>query len=207
MAYIRFDVSDRIVFLISLVSYRHRPTFIFESTLDIFRKVPENLHAMEYYFSRIQLFDESQIVTPSLKRTLDRKRRKKLEKLERQGILIGKNPAKLLHKAQKLAQSDEKETDSVAEEIRRKWKIAILKAQGCKVKDDLNLLRKSANKIKKIKRKHFEKWQERNQLVEQTKQERQAKRQANIQERRNRKLTKKFQKAKSKGRIFSVGQT
>ncbi|KAF6775009.1 hypothetical protein AHF37_05633 [Paragonimus kellicotti] len=162
---------------------------------------------MEYYFSRIQLFDESQIVTPSLKRKLDKKRRKKLEKLESQGILIGKNPAKLLHKAQKLAEFTEKETGSVTEEIRRKWKIAVLKAQGCKVKDDLNLLRKSANKMRKVKRKHFEKWQERNQLLEQTKRERQAKRQANIQERRNRKLTKKFQKAKNKGRIFYLGQT
>lgn len=81
----------------------------------------------KYYFSRIQLFDSDEIVTPSLKRKIDRKKRKKLEKLERNGILIGKDATKLLRKAKKFELKNE---DDPSQILRRKWSIAMLRAQG-----------------------------------------------------------------------------
>ncbi|KAA0190661.1 hypothetical protein FBUS_08519, partial [Fasciolopsis buskii] len=155
----------------------------------------------KYYFSRIQLFDSDEIVTPSLKRKIDRKKRKKLEKLERNGILIGKDATKLLRKAKKFELKNE---DDPSQILRRKWSIAMLRAQGVKVKDDISLLKKSVNKVHKIKARRRKTWQERKQQVEQKQKERQAKREANIQQRKNQRLAKKLRRAKHRGRVFNL---
>ncbi|CAI2738736.1 unnamed protein product [Dicrocoelium dendriticum] len=162
---------------------------------------------MDYYFSRIQLFDETQIVTPSLKRKLDKKQSSKLQKLEKQGILVGKDSTRLLHKAKRMAILPTDEVPDVCQELRKKWKIATLKAQGIKVKDDLSLLKRSSDKVRKMKQKRRQKWEERKRHVEEMKKERQAIRQSNIQGRKNEKLARKYQKAKKKGRIFTIDQT
>ncbi|KAG5447188.1 hypothetical protein CSKR_110974 [Clonorchis sinensis] len=178
-------------------------TYLFDhgAAVPVRRYIP-----MEYYFSKIQLFDEAQIVTPGLKRKLDRKAKKKLEKLGKQGIFLGRDPTKLLHKAERLQKVSENATPTAEQEIRKKWKIAMLRAQGVKVKDDMTLLKKASDKVRKMKRKRFEKWQERHQQVAQMKQERQAKRQANIQARKEKRLTKKLRKARAKGRVFNLDQ-
>ncbi|VDP93156.1 unnamed protein product [Echinostoma caproni] len=155
----------------------------------------------KYYFSKIQLFDSDEIVTPSLKRKIDRKKRKKLDKLEQNGILIGKDPTKLLRKAKKL---ENIQNEDPSQTIRRKWSIAMLRAQGVKVKDDLSLIKKSADKVRKIKLKRRNKWVERKEQVKQQQEERQSKREANIQKRKNQRLVKKLRRAKNRGRVFNL---
>ncbi|CAL8078576.1 unnamed protein product [Calicophoron daubneyi] len=157
----------------------------------------------KYYFSKIELFDNNEITLPGLKRKADRKKRKKLEKLEKRGILIGKDPIKLLQRAQR-CNTCTAEVSNPDQLLRKKWTIAMLRAQGCKVKDNMQLLKKSSNKLRKLKRKKQEKWQERNELVEQTKREKQAKRQSNIRARSNRKLSQKLKRAKSRGRVLQL---
>ncbi|CAH8483864.1 unnamed protein product [Heterobilharzia americana] len=88
--------------------------------------------------------------------------------------------------------------------MRRRWRIASLRAQGVKVKDDISLLKKSANKVHKLKVKSAKNWKKRIETNEQKKNERQAKRTANIQARRMKKLSKKVSKARDKGRIFTA---
>ncbi|OON15795.1 hypothetical protein X801_08397, partial [Opisthorchis viverrini] len=98
-------------------------TYIFTAVLRLFDRgavVPVR---------RIQLFDEAQIVTPGLKRKLDRKAKKRLEKLERQGIFLGRDPTKLLQKAERLQKVSENAAPTAEQEIRKKWKIAMLRAQ------------------------------------------------------------------------------
>ncbi|THD21477.1 hypothetical protein D915_007170 [Fasciola hepatica] len=155
----------------------------------------------KYYFSRIQLFDSDEIVMPSLKRKIDRKKKKKLDKLEQNGILIGKDATKLLRKAKLL---ELKSDEDSSQTLRRKWSIAMLRAQGVKVKDDISLLKKSANKVHKIKAKRRDKWRERREQVQQKQEDRQAKREANIQQRKKQRLAKKLRKAKHRGRVFNL---
>ncbi|TPP66367.1 hypothetical protein FGIG_09968 [Fasciola gigantica] len=155
----------------------------------------------KYYFSRIQLFDSDEIVMPSLKRKIDRKKKKKLDKLEQNGILIGKDATKLLRKAKLLELKNDEDSSQT---LRRKWSIAMLRAQGVKVKDDISLLKKSANKVRKIKAKRRDKWRERKEQVQQKQEDRQARREANIQQRKKQRLAKKLRKAKHRGRVFNL---
>ncbi|CAH8459995.1 unnamed protein product [Schistosoma mattheei] len=157
----------------------------------------------KYYFSKIQLYDPNEIINYGIQKQIQKKNRRKLAKLEKQGIFVGRDPIKLLKKANKSSKSETNNADLTSVDIiRKKWKIASLRAQGVKVKDDMSLLKRAADKVHKLKRKRAKNWKKRIEANEEKKRERQVKRTANIQARRTKKLSKKLNKAREKGRIF-----
>ncbi|CAH8869007.1 unnamed protein product [Trichobilharzia szidati] len=161
----------------------------------------------KYYFSKIELYDPNEIANYGIQKQFQRKKRRKLAKLEREGIFIGKDPINLLKKATKISESTSSNSDITSNDlIRKKWRIASLKAQGVKVKDDISLLKKSAKKVQKLKRKSAKDWKQRTEATEQKMREKQMKRTANIQARRTKKLSKKIRKARDKGRIFTTSE-
>ncbi|CAH8456621.1 unnamed protein product [Schistosoma turkestanicum] len=157
----------------------------------------------KYYFSKIQLYDPNEIVNYGIQKQIQKKKKRKLAKLEKQGIFVGRDPVKLFKKANRKTESASNHTDLTSVDIiRKKWKIASLRAQGVKVKDDISLLKKAACKVHKLKRKRAKNWEKRIEANEEKKRERQAKRTTNIQARRMKKLSKKLNKAREKGRVF-----
>nr|CAH8830726.1 unnamed protein product [Trichobilharzia regenti] len=161
----------------------------------------------KYYFSKIQLYDPNEITNYGIQKQFQRKKRRKLAKLEREGIFIGKDPINLLKKATKNSESTSSNSDVTSNDfIRKKWRIASLKAQGVKVKDDISLLKKSAKKVQKLKRKSAKNWKKRTEATEQKMRDKQMKRTANIQARRTKKLSKKIRKARDRGRIFTASE-
>lgn len=87
-------------------------------------------------------------------------------------------------------------------EINDKWKTAIDKASGVKVKDDIALLKKTVKKIEKKKDRSKKKWQERVKDVESIKAKSQDKRNKNIEKRKEKVKETKLKKLKKKGRIM-----
>ncbi|CAH8460012.1 unnamed protein product [Schistosoma mattheei] len=149
------------------------------------------------------LYDPNEIINYGIQKQIQKKNRRKLAKLEKQGIFVGRDPIKLLKKANKSSKSETNNADLTSVDIiRKKWKIASLRAQGVKVKDDMSLLKRAADKVHKLKRKRAKNWKKRIEANEEKKRERQVKRTANIQARRTKKLSKKLNKAREKGRIF-----
>ncbi|KAK4474103.1 hypothetical protein MN116_003410 [Schistosoma mekongi] len=161
----------------------------------------------KYYFSKIQLYDPNEITSYGILKQIQRKKKRKLGKLEKQGIFVGKDPIKLLKKANKNSESTSSNPGVTSSEtIRKKWKIASLRAQGVKVKDDISLLKKAADKLHKLKRKRAKSWKKRIEATEEKKSEKQIKRTANIHARRTTNLSKKLNKAREKGRIFFASE-
>nr|CAD7457960.1 unnamed protein product [Timema tahoe] len=119
-----------------------------------------------------------------------------------------KSPGKILQKIQrhkeKLQQLESEGKMEAAQELKQKeaWRSALRKAQGEKVKDDPLLLKKSVRKIKDRKKQSTDKWAARNEHVNRTLEERQHKRNANIQKRKKEVKLKKIKKAVKKGRII-----
>lgn len=118
------------------------------------------------------------------------------------------NPKKILQqlqeKKEKLKQLEESGDKEKAEEIREKdaWKVALAKANGEKVKDDPELLKRSI-KRKGFKKKHSaKKWDARIEKVQKSKQERQDKRRENILKRKKETKLNKLKKAAKKGRVI-----
>lgn len=94
---------------------------------------------------------------------------------------------------------------AVEVETTEKWKTAIDKASGVKVKDDVSLLKKSLKKVEKKKEKTKKNWDRRMKEVKQAQDKAQDKRQKNIDKRREKSKENKLKKLKKKGRIFSAG--
>ena len=118
-----------------------------------------------------------------------------------------KNFKVLLDKAQKDKEKVDKlqETDSdAAKNLKQKqqWQNVLQKAEGIKVKDDPELLKKAMKKREKIKKKSKKNWQERSEKVEAKMKQRQDKRKANIKKKKDGRINKKIDKAKKKGRIL-----
>lgn len=119
-----------------------------------------------------------------------------------------KDPRKLLNKLEKQneklkhleAEGDTEKAKIIKEKTA--WKTALQKAEGIKVKDDPNLLKKSVRKEIEKKRKSKKKWDARNEKVKQQQQEKQAKRMENIQARKKQNKLSKLKKAAKKGRII-----
>ncbi|CAH8868977.1 unnamed protein product [Trichobilharzia szidati] len=87
----------------------------------------------KYYFSKIELYDPNEITNYGIQKQFQRKKRRKLAKLEREGIFIGKDPINLLKKATKISESTSSNSDITSNDlIRKKWRIASLKAQDIK---------------------------------------------------------------------------
>jgi hypothetical protein len=87
-------------------------------------------------------------------------------------------------------------------ELKTKWKSAIDKASGLKLKDDVDLLKKSVKKMDKKREKSKKGWSERSKLVEQSKRSAQEKRQKNMDKRKDKNRENKMKKLKKKGRVL-----
>ena len=113
---------------------------------------------------------------------------------------------KLLQKMEKRKEKEKslESTDTkaaVAFKEKNQWKSALQKAEGVKVKDDAELIKKSVKRQQKMKQRSGKKWEERKERTEKMQQDKQDKRHANIKKRKETKTSKKIAKAKKKGRI------
>ncbi|XP_063425274.1 surfeit locus protein 6 homolog [Mytilus trossulus] len=117
----------------------------------------------------------------------------------------GKDFKRLLEKVEKKKQKIEKlkETNPDAAKAvasKESWKKVMAKAEGEKIKDDPNLLKKSLKKKEKFKEKRKKQWDERTSQTEHRMKAQQDKRQKNIDSRKKAKIDKKIQRSKKKGR-------
>ncbi|XP_078687282.1 surfeit locus protein 6 homolog [Branchiostoma floridae x Branchiostoma belcheri] len=87
-------------------------------------------------------------------------------------------------------------------EQKSKWKSALQKAQGVKLKDDPELLKKSIKRKDQIKKKSKKQWKERKDQVEANIKKKQDKRRENLKARKEQKVSNKIKKAKKKGRVI-----
>ncbi|VDM37257.1 unnamed protein product [Toxocara canis] len=134
----------------------------------------------------------------------DQQKEKKKDKRDK---FAGKDYGRLLKKAEKrqeriesIREKDAEKAEHIEENIR--WNRAMNRAEGQKVKDNPELLRKSVNRKEKIKERRKQKWAKRIEYVEEKKAKKQDKRNANIQARKDAVKKRKLDKAKRKGRIL-----
>lgn len=121
--------------------------------------------------------------------------------------LHGKNYKQLLVKLEKkeeeikkLETVDKQAANEVLQE--KKWKAALDRASGQKVKDNLDLLKKALKRKEKLKEKRKKAWEERKENLEEKLKRKQARRERNIQTRKDSKKQTKLKKALKKGRII-----
>lgn len=109
---------------------------------------------------------------------------------------------KLKHKREKIEELKKSEPQKAIEiEMNDKWRSAIDKASGAKVKDDPELLAKAIKRREKKKEKSKKAWEERVKGVEERKQQAQEKRKKNLDKRKEKNRDKKVKRLKKKGRI------
>lgn len=84
----------------------------------------------------------------------------------------------------------------------KSWQHAFEKVEGQKIKDDPAMINKAIKKIQRVKKQRAIKWAERNRHVKEQMAERQKKRTANINKRKQAKKEAKIKKAKKKGRLI-----
>lgn len=87
-------------------------------------------------------------------------------------------------------------------EFKDKWRSAIDRAAGLKVKDDPELLAKSVKRLEKKKEKSRKGWEERKKSVDERKQQALDKRRKNLEKRKEKNKERKIKKLKKKGRIM-----
>lgn len=102
---------------------------------------------------------------------------------------------KELEKAKKLKEAKK---EDVVVATKHSWKAASEKAMGVKVHDDPKLLKRSLQKDKKRREKSAGKWKERVETQEKLRDEKQAKRRGNIEERASQKKARKIAKREKK---------
>ncbi|XP_042205379.1 surfeit locus protein 6 homolog [Homarus americanus] len=91
---------------------------------------------------------------------------------------------------------------SAAEVLDQKaWSGALQKAEGIKIKNDVDLLKKSLHKKSARKKASQKSWEERKEAINRKILEKQNNRQKNVKSRKNAKLSKKMKKMKNKGHI------
>lgn len=126
---------------------------------------------------------------------------------QKKGKYSGKDYKNLLKKIEKDEAKIKKlqEADVVkAEHVKdkKKWKAALERAEGIKVKDDPNLIKKAAKRQEKRKKKSKKEWNSRNEAVKQKQDTRQKKRKENIEAKKKEKMKKKIKLATKKGRLI-----
>lgn len=119
----------------------------------------------------------------------------------------GKDYKRLLEKVEKRNEkiNKVKSKDEAAGKVlqdKLKWRAAMDKAEGEKVKDDPELLKKALKRKEKMKAKTKKQWQDRGNTVKKLQDAKQEKRTKNIQVRKQAKKDNKLKKAKKKGRII-----
>ncbi|KAH3800908.1 surfeit locus protein 6 homolog isoform X2 [Dreissena polymorpha] len=145
---------------------------------------------------------EGQIVFSKFDFTASGKKEKK-EKSD----LTGKDYKRLLQKIEKrnekinkVKSKDESAAKSLQDKF--KWESALHKAEGVKVKDNPELIKKALKRKEKIKQHRKKKWDARVETVKKQQNEKIKKRTENIQKRKQANKDKKMQKAKKKGRLL-----
>ncbi|CAG9531891.1 unnamed protein product [Cercopithifilaria johnstoni] len=128
-------------------------------------------------------------------------------KKDKRDKFAGKDYKRLLQKAEKREERLEQIRSKNPEKALRienniQWKKALSRAEGQKVKDDPDLLKKSLKKKEKIKEWRKKKWANRVEHTLQMQARKQEKRSANIQARKDITKKRKIQKARKKGRIL-----
>jgi len=118
-----------------------------------------------------------------------------------------KNYKKLLEKVEKerseLKELKKSDIDAAhTKQQKLAWSNALQKAEGVKVKDDPELLKKTIKKQEKLKKKSSKEWADRTEKVDKKQKEKQDKRLKNIKARKQKKVDTKIKKAKKKGRIL-----
>lgn len=112
-----------------------------------------------------------------------------------------KQAEKKKEKLEKLKEADPQKAELVVE--KEKWKKAIQKSEGIKVKDDPKLLKKSLKLEQKKKKKSTKEWKQRTEEVEKKQKVRQEKRNQNIQQKKKEKRDRKLKLLKKKGRVIT----
>ena len=136
-----------------------------------------------------------------------KKTKKKKKRKSGEENLSGRDYEGLLKKVQakkqKIAEVKKSNPDKAEEMIKQdKWKAALDRAEGKKVRDDPELLKKSIRK-KKEKKKHSEKkWTEREEKTTQLKADRQKKRKTNLRGRTDARTAKKVKRLQKKGKLL-----
>lgn len=133
--------------------------------------------------------------------------KEKMTKKDKRDKFTGRDYKRLLEKAEKRKEKIEeirKKNPEKAERIEEniRWQKAINRAEGQKVKDDPELLRKGLKRKEKMKERKKRKWAERVERVKEMQAKQQERRNANIQARKDAVKKKKLQKARKKGRIL-----
>ncbi|XP_033124277.1 surfeit locus protein 6 homolog [Anneissia japonica] len=118
-----------------------------------------------------------------------------------------KDYTRLLMKAEmdvkKMKELKEKDPEKAKQvEETQAWKKAMQKAQGAKIKDDPDLIKKTMKKQKKLKIKSAKKWKDRVEQQEKVKKDKQEKRTKNIQSRKSQKQMKKVKRLQKKGKLL-----
>lgn len=93
---------------------------------------------------------------------------------------------------------------AAAMEQKSMWLDAIDRSKGIKKKDNAELLKKTINKREKMKERSKKKWTARQETVKKLQDDKQAKRKANLQARREAKVSNKLKKMSKKGRVLNV---
>lgn len=118
-----------------------------------------------------------------------------------------KNYKKLLETMQKSKDKlkDLEQTDSsAAQSLKQKqqWKSVLQKAEGIRVKDNPDLIKKTIKRVEKRKEKSRKEWKDRTDKVDTEVKQRQKKRTVNIKKKKDGRINKKISKQKKKGRII-----
>lgn len=86
-------------------------------------------------------------------------------------------------------------------QVERKWKNALARCEGEKVRDDPKKIERSLKNQHKTKVRHFKKWKERKNHIEEKMERRQQRRQRNIKAKKEEKRKKKLKRLRKKGKI------
>jgi len=126
---------------------------------------------------------------------------------KKKGEYSGKNYKRLLEKVEKnqekikvLEDKDAQKASQVKD--KKKWKAALEKAEGLKVKNDPELLKKALKRHNRCKKKSAKEWDSRQEMIKEKQEKKQKKRKENIDARKQGKIKKKIKKSVKKGRII-----
>ncbi|KAL6724725.1 hypothetical protein Aduo_019586 [Ancylostoma duodenale] len=134
-------------------------------------------------------------------------KKKRLTTSEKKKKFTGKDYKSLINKVEKREEKLEKLREAAPEQAAEfeddiKWSRAVNKAQGVKVKDNLELLKKGLKRKEKMKEKRKEDWSKREMNLEREKSKKQEKRKENLQKRIDDKKKNKLKVLRKKGRVL-----
>jgi len=124
---------------------------------------------------------------------------------KKKGALSGRNYSQMLKKVEreksKISEVEETDKDK-AQKMKQKaaWKVALQRAEGVKVKDDVTLLKKAIMRKTQQKKKSQKEWAERTEQEHRRKERKEDKRKGQIAKRKDEKRKKGIKKAQKEGR-------